>query len=144
MKRTIPRIFLDTNILLDVLLKREDFYQESAVLFNACETQEVQGEIASISVNNVYYMMRHHYGRKTAQQSIPLLLGIFQVIPGDARVFHLATHLETGDYEDGIQLASAITGKASCLFTRNPRDFSKDYLPVLHPSEWKHFLHPVF
>ena len=45
MKRTIPRIFLDTNILLDVLLKREDFYQESAVLFNACEAQEVQGEI---------------------------------------------------------------------------------------------------
>jgi len=130
------KVFLDTNILLDVLLRREEFYQASATVFTTCSNGNYQGLIASISVQNAYYFVRKMLGRATAIEDISLILGKFQVIPSDARIFHQALHYDVGDYEDSVQLASAIIGKASCLITRNPQDFSPKFLPILTPQEF--------
>ena len=71
------RIFLDTNILLDVLLEREAFYYDALKIWSACENGLAEGYISAITLNNVYYVVRKLQSEQTAMVCVRLLLRIF-------------------------------------------------------------------
>ena len=130
------RIFVDTNILLDVLLEREGYYYDALKIWANAENGNVEACIAAISLNNIHYVMRKLKSETTAMIAIKILLRIFKVIPVDADILGLAVDFHDKDFEDDIQLQCALKAKCSQLFTRNPNHYDHSAIAVVPPSSF--------
>ena len=130
------RIFVDTNILLDVLLEREGYYYDALKIWANAENGNVEACIAAISLNNIHYVMRKLKSETTAMIAVKILLRIFKVIPVDADILGLAVDFHDKDFEDDIQLQYAIKAKCSQLFTRNPNHYDHSAIAVVPPSSF--------
>jgi len=130
----MKKIFVDTNVLLDVILNREAFRDASSVVWADCETGKARGMMAAVSLNNVHYIVAKRLGKEKALQAVRILLGIFTVVPLDEKVLRLAVDLPQKDFEDALQLYSAVLGKADVLVTRDMGHFATDLLPVVSPA----------
>src|SRR5438552_2181372 len=97
------RLFVDTNILLDVFMNRSLFYHDSIQIWSIAELRQAQVFIGAISFNNCYYVANKHEGRERAEQVIRLLQAIF--IPVDMTREVLIQAINSGfvDFEDAIQ-----------------------------------------
>ena len=130
------RIFVDTNILLDVLLEREVYYYDALKIWANAENGNVEACIAAISLNNIHYVMRKLKSETTAMIAVKILLRIFKVIPIDADILSLAVDFHDKDFEDDIQLQCALKAKCSQLFTRNPNHYDHSAIAVVPPSSF--------
>ena len=128
------RIFVDTNILLDVLLEREGFYCDALKIWANAEEGNVEACIAAISLNNVHYVLRKLKSETTAMIAVKILLQIFKVVPVDAEILRRAVDFHDRDFEDDIQLQCALKAKCSQLFTRNPNHYDHSAIVVVPPS----------
>ena len=130
------RIFVDTNILLDVLLQREGYCYDALKIWANAENGNVEVCIAAISLNNIHYVMRKLKSETTAMIAVKILLRIFKVIPVDADILGLAVDFHDKDFEDDIQLQCALKAKCSQLFTRNPNHYDHSAIAVVPPTSF--------
>jgi predicted nucleic acid-binding protein len=129
-------VFLDTNVLLDVLGRREPFYADSAAVWTLAETGRVDGFISAMSFPNLFYVLRRAAGARIARRAMSLLRDIFRPVALDGQVLNQALDAGLGDFEDAIQFFSALRAAADCLVTRNVRDFPRGELPIQTPAEF--------
>lgn len=129
-------VLIDTNILLDVLIKRQPFYGDSARVWTLAEQGRIRGHIAAISFNNVYYIVRKLAGRKAAEQSVGLLRDVFLPVAMDAQLLNQAIDGSFTDFEDAIQYHSAVRADARCIITRNPGHFPESSVAAITPDEF--------
>jgi len=132
----MKKVFIDTNLLLDVFLNRETFVDASAAVFADCESGKIKGVVSAISLNNLHYILSRHIGKSKALEAVRIVLNVFTIVPLDEKILHLAADLSHKDFEDAIQLQSAIQAGADCIITRDANHFPKDELPILSPSEY--------
>lgn len=128
------RIFVDTNILLDVLLEREGFYNDALKIWAMAESGDVEAYIAAISVNNVHYVIRRLKSETTAMIAVRIILRIFKVVPVDAEILSRASDFHDKDYEDDIQQQCALKANCVQIFTRNPTHYDSSLIAVLPPA----------
>ncbi|MCL1888272.1 MAG: PIN domain-containing protein [Kiritimatiellaeota bacterium] len=129
-------VFLDTNIVLDVLLNREKFNSHSAAVWHAYETGKTHGLISAVSLSNIHYVYVKIYGKPMAVKAVRLTLAVFITIPLNEKILRLAADNPGNDFEDAIQLYSALEARASCIVTRNPRDFPQGLIQLFSPGEF--------
>jgi len=130
------KVFLDTNILLDVLLSREPFAAVSGELWTLAEQRKITGFISAISVTNIYYLISKFKNRQVAQKAVRLLLAVFTVVACDEKILTQAADGGSRDYEDGVQIYSALRCGALCLISRDATHFPKTALPILSPQNF--------
>lgn len=130
------RIFLDTNVILDYLLEREQFYYDALKLWAACEEGTVEGYVSALTVNNVHYIAHRLKSETTAMIAVRGILSVFNVVPLDKELMKLAADFHDRDYEDDIQLQSAIRSGCTHLFTRDPTHFHTKALAIVPPSSF--------
>lgn len=131
------RILYDTNVLLDVLLRRVPFYEASARAWTLAERGRLDGLAAAISYADAFYLIGKSLGRTSARTSIKKMFDIFAPAVCDAWVIRRAVDSELPDFEDALQYFSALHARADCILTRNAADFPSDsVLPVLSPAEF--------
>jgi predicted nucleic acid-binding protein len=129
-------IFVDTNVLLDVLAKREPFYADAARIWSLAERGKIESQVSVISFNNIYYVVRRVANRKAAENVLRLLRGVFVAVPLDTQILNQAIDAGFSDFEDAIQFYSAIHSGARYLVTRDPNHFPAAGLAVLSPAEY--------
>jgi predicted nucleic acid-binding protein len=129
-------VFLDTNVLLDVLAEREPFYREAFQLWSLAEQGRVRGLISAISFNNLYYVVRKLAGAQKAVRALRMLRDTFSVVPLDEQTLMQAIDAGFKDFEDAIQFFGALKADAACLITRNPGDYPAGQLPIQTPREF--------
>ena len=132
----MKRVFIDTNVLLDVLARRAPFYPAAAAVWTLAESGKILGMVSTLSFNNLYYILRRQSGSAKAREAIRLLHGIFTTIPPDNQILAQALDSGMADFEDALQWFSALHADAQCLITRNTADFPAGHLPVLTPDEF--------
>ena len=130
------RIFLDTNVILDFFLEREPFYYDALKLWAACEEGAVEGFVSALTVNNVHYIAQRIKSDTTAMIAVRGILDVFDVVPLDKELMRLAADFHDRDFEDDIQLQSAIKAGCSHLFTRDPTHFRSTAIAVVPPSSF--------
>ena len=130
------KIFVDTNILLDVLTKRELFYGNSAVIWSLVEEGIVEGYISAISANNLFYISKKLRDIEYAQELVDKILKDFQIIELNYEILKLSRTISDRDYEDLIQYFSAIKSGSRYLITRNKDDFPGTGIEILEPAEF--------
>lgn len=129
-------VFLDTNVLLDVLARREPFYEDSAAVWTLAEQGKVRGLVSALSFSNLYYIVRRLKDRRTAHRALLLLRDTFTAVACDEQVLAQAMDAGMRDFEDAIQFFSALRAEAACLISRNPGHFPRSSLSVLTPAEF--------
>lgn len=129
------KVFLDTNILLDLLLDRAPHAEAAESLLAVIEAGKAQGFVSGITVSNLYYILHDLNKRKDPLPSIASLLSILEVVPTSKKILLDAMEHGFKDYEDGIQYASALTARCTHLVTRNTKDFRKASLSVVTAAE---------
>ena len=130
------RIFLDTNVILDFFLEREPFYYDALKLWAACEEGAVDGYVSALTINNVHYIAQRIKNPTTAMIAVRGILDVFNVVPLDTELLRRAADLHDRDYEDDIQLQSAVKAGCSHLFTRDPTHFHSKAIAIVPPSSF--------
>lgn len=130
------KILLDLNILLDVLGKREPHYGQSAGVWEAVETGDVEGIIAAHSVTTLHYLLSRHLGSQQTVTGLQNVLNIYAIADVNQEVIYQALAMGWTDFEDAVQMAAAAHASADYLITRNPKDFEHGPVPVLQPGEF--------
>jgi len=131
------RIFIDTNIIIDLLAKREPFYNESQKIFSLSDTNEVELFISSLSLVNTYYILNDVMKIKNARSILGKFKVLIQSNPLSDKIVELALNDEKfKDFEDGIQYYSALESQCELIVTRNLKDFKNSRIPVLSPKEF--------
>jgi predicted nucleic acid-binding protein len=132
----MKNIFVDTNIVLDVLTHRQPYFKDAAEIWTLCETGELQAHISVISFNNIFYVARKLRGKETAYHMLGLLRGVFHPVSLDGQGIQQAMDAGLADFEDAIQFHAAIRCAADVLITRNPGHFPNSGPPILSPREF--------
>lgn len=129
------KAFFDLNIILDVLQNREPFYEASAQLLAYAETGKIQGFIAPHSLTTLFYLIAKDQSAAKARATITNLLQFISAAKIDQSTIEQAMSLSYRDFEDAVQMISALQCKADYFVTRNPKDFQPPMLTVIQPSE---------
>lgn len=124
------RILFDTSIVLDVLLNRLPWVQDSRALWQAHDEGRVTGYIAATTLTNIFYIARRHTDLLRAFQAVDLCLQTFEVCHVDRQALNTARRLSGNDFEDNLQIACALLTQLDAIITRDPSGFSSSPLPV--------------
>lgn len=116
------KIFLDTNIILDLLLEREG-YEDSAVLFQMQEDGELKLFVSILTMVNVSYIYKKTVGEAMAAANLKYLSALVEVLPMDGDQLQLALMMGGRDFEDALQAVCAAEAGCDYIVTRNDRDF---------------------
>ena len=130
------KIFLDTNVLLDIFMRREPYYEASAQVVYACERGQFTGGFTTLSACNIVYALRKQLGSAQTIEAIRRLVGIIE--PIGTSVASLLQSLENPqtDFEDTVQSKCALEWNADTIITRDKSGFTDSAIPVLTPSDF--------
>lgn len=131
-----PKVMIDLNVILDVLQKRDPFYEASAALLAAAETGRMHGYIAAHSVTTLFYLIQKGKSSSGARATITNLLQFLSICPVDQMTIEQALNLDYHDFEDAVQMMSAVQCKADYLITRNIKDYDPALLTVVQPVDF--------
>ena len=130
------RVFLDTNVLLDVLTVRAPFYQDAARVWTLAETGRIEAFVATISFSTCYYIVRKQGGARNADKAVRLLRDAFTPVDLTTQILNQAIDAGFSDFEDALQFHSAVHARSACILTRNPGHFPRAPVSVLSPAEF--------
>ena len=122
-------VFVDTNILIDLLCERESFVQSARLLFAYGYSGRLTLVLSSLSLVNAVYIARK-YGYVDVRERLDDITEFVEVVDLRKEVAKRALTCEWKDYEDAVQYMSAIQENADCIVTRNKKDFGKSVIPV--------------
>lgn len=128
-------LLIDANILLDVLMDRKEFVNDSSLIWKLCETGKAKGYISTLTIANLIYIMRKQLTPGKIDETINLLRMIFEFTDLTVSDINLAAKMEWNDFEDAVQSATAQRVHADYLITRNVRDFTRSKIPAFTPTE---------
>jgi len=130
------KVFVDSDIILDVLSCREPFYDSAVILFSLIEKGKLEGYTSPIVFSNVHYVLRKRVSRQIAMESLKYLKSLIQILPIDKRATELALDSEFDDFEDAIQYFCAEQNDIKYLITRNKIDYAKAEINILSAMEF--------
>lgn len=131
----MTKIFVDTNIVLDLLQKREGFYEAAQQLFTLADNKEVELYISALTIANIHYILFKHL-KMEARKVLSTFKGLVEVLPINIHIISLSLVSDFPDFEDAIQYYTAIKNGIGLIITRNKKDFNQSNIPVLTATEY--------
>jgi len=134
-------IFIDTNILIDLLADRQPFSKFAIEIFNLAEKKQIKLFTSSHSYATTHYLLKKHIEEKELRELLFSLLDFIDIISIDLSIIKQSLLSKHRDFEDAIQIfaANSITG-IDFIVTRNLKDFKDAGINVLPPDEIIKFL----
>lgn len=129
------KVLIDTNVILDVLYKREGFYEDSLKIWKLCETRKLDGYISALSIPNIVYILRRELDPEKTLEVINNINLVFKIYDLKSEIIMQAAEKKTKDYKDALQMVTAQKLKASFIVTRNIKDFTGSKIIAVKPSE---------
>ncbi|MDR1015256.1 MAG: PIN domain-containing protein [Coriobacteriales bacterium] len=131
------RVLIDTNVIVDVLERREAFFDSSYAVVKLAAEGKLDAFTSAGSIADAYYIIRK--GGKSpvaARDAIAALLQLIHACDTTASDVTTALTLGVVDFEDSILAATARREKAEYIITRNERDFSQSPVPAVSPADF--------
>jgi len=132
----MDKILVDTNIVIDLLSKREKFYEAASKLFTLADKKEVELAVSSLTFANTYYLLSKELTTEKAKEVLRKFKLLVKVLPMDDKIIALALNSEFNDFEDAIQYYTAIEDKYEIIVTRNLKDFKLSKIPVMTAGDY--------
>jgi predicted nucleic acid-binding protein len=132
----MAKVFVDTDIILDLLAMREPHYQFSARLFSMADEGELKLYVSSLSFSNLNYILSKQFSAVQARKKLLTFKTLVTVLSVSEKSVDLALNSDFNDFEDALQYFTALEFKISTLLTRNLKDFKKADISVLTAEQY--------
>ena len=129
------RLFLDANVLLDVLLSRQPFVDDSERVPNLCAKKAFDGCCSGLTVCNLMYILRKHCTMDVARRCMCDFSTYVEIVDVKSSAVASALHSQNPDFEDAVQAGCAAGCGADAVVTRDKRGFTGVGIPVYTPTE---------
>ena len=130
------KLFLDTNIIIDIILDRQPFSKYSIEILKKAENNELELYISSHTIATTHYILKKILQEKTVRDILSNLIEIIHIIPIDRDIIKKGLKSKHKDFEDALQIISAYTiTDMEGIVTRNIKDFKGSEIPVFTPDE---------
>ncbi len=129
-------ILFDTNIILDLALKRKHFFEDAFTLFKLIDQSIIKGCVTASTLTDIYYISKRDKGHLQTISFLKDLIEIVGVIGIDREIIKEALFSEFLDFEDAVQAKAAEFNQIELIITRNKKDFKDTFSKVLTPKEF--------
>lgn len=131
-----PRIFLDTNVILDLLGEREPFYLATAKLASLADNNLITLVASPISFTTVSYILSKFETSKVVREKLRKFKILCEICSLDEHIIEKGLNSSFKDFEDSLQYFSAVSANCDIIITRNAKDFKSSLLPVMNVEEY--------
>jgi len=132
----MKKLFLDSDVLLDLLLDREPFAEDIARLIEKSIESKVKMYTSILSIANMHYIIGRLQTKKSADVKIEKILSIISIENAGQSVINNALHSKFKDFEDSLQNFCAVEASHLILITRNTKDYKESELSIFTPKEY--------
>ena len=132
----MEKVFVDTDIILDLLSNREPFYIYAANLFSMADKNEIKIFVSSLAFANLNYILSKQYSAAQAKKLLLKFKTLVTVLPVNDKVLDLALSSNFKDFEDGIQYFAAIENNLQIILTRNLKDYKTAEIAVMTAEQY--------
>jgi len=130
-------LLIDTNVILDILEKREPFFAASFAALQQATVSKHRILFSASSVKDIFYLMRSHTGNtEKAKSAVTKLLTLVQVCDTLASDINTAGTYTIADFEDAVLAATAARENADYIISRNKNDFANSPVKAISPSDY--------
>lgn len=130
------RLFLDTNVVLDLLGEREPFYKSAAIIATLADKGEIQLIVSALTYSTVFYILSRYESNEAVKEKIRKFKVIVETSDLTDRIIDKGLASKFTDFEDALQYYCAVKLDCDILITRNVKDFKESDIPVLTPDEF--------
>jgi len=131
------QIFLDTNILVDIVANRNPFAKDVISIFDYCQRKKIKMYTTSISIATLHYIAKKMVDEKELRSIIEDLLDTVSIIAVTETILKKSLKSSHKDFEDAIQITSAQSiPTMDCIITRDLKDFKNSEIKVYTPDEF--------
>jgi predicted nucleic acid-binding protein len=132
----MEKIFVDTDIILDLLAERKPFYDHAASLFSLADAGAVELYISALTIPNLHYIMSGTLPSAEASRRLMQFKTLVNVLPLTDKIIDLALSSDFRDVEDAFQYFTAIEHHIPVLITRNLRDYKTATIAVMTAEQF--------
>jgi predicted nucleic acid-binding protein len=130
------KIYIDTNVMLDLLGEREEFYLDVAKLASLSDQKKILLISSPISYATVNYFLSKFENSNVAREKLRKFKLVSEVCKIDESIVEKSLNSNFSDFEDALHYFNAIEAKCEVIITRNPKDFKNATLPIMSPKEF--------
>lgn len=130
------KVFIDTNVLIDYLAKREPFCYDATLIFEMLNQRKIKGAMSALTIVNCAYVLRKAFPPKAVMDTVKWLCDELEITAIDKNTILHAAHKHTNDFEDSVQYFSATYFHPDVVITRDKKGFSSADIVVMTPAEF--------
>ena len=130
------KIFVDTDVILDLLARRIPHFHFSAVLFTFAEMKKLELYTTPLIIANTFYILRKQLGNESAKNALRKLRILLHIIDSTESIIDKALNSDFSDFEDAIQYYTTLEYGIPVILTRNIRDYKKASIVVQTPESY--------
>ena len=130
------RIFLDTNVMLDLLGERIPYYDSIAKIATLADRGSISLVVSALSYATVYYLLSKYESLKAAKEKLRKFKVISEVSALDELTIEKGLNADFSDFEDSLQYYCAVKSDCAIILTRNQKDFAGSEIPVMSADEY--------
>lgn len=130
------KIFIDTDVILDLVFERKPFFYDSQKILSLVEKNYLLGFTSSLIMANCYYIINITKNKNIAKKTIEKLRSILTVLPFTDKELGESLNSNIKDFEDGIQYFIAVNNGINTIITRNIQDYKKVDINVFMPIDF--------
>ena len=130
------KIFIDSDIILDLLAERESFYDNSAKIFTLAYEKKIELFTTAVVFANVFYILKKIKGHEETKRQLKNLRLLLHVLPICENIVDFSLNSKFSDFEDGLQYFTAKENNLFAIVTRNTKDFKVKDIVVQSPDEF--------
>ena len=130
------KLLIDTNVVLDVLLRREPFFRTAAEVLNLTQRDDVREYVSASAITDIYYIANKQLkDRAAVRDLLERLLKIVSVAAVSEQEIRNALNLTWADFEDSVQYSVALLNEMDGIVTRNPDDYQEANMRIWLPEQ---------
>ncbi|MDY6969228.1 MAG: PIN domain-containing protein [Spirochaetota bacterium] len=130
------KIFIDTDVILDVVFGRKPFFHDSQKILSLIEKNYFIGFTSTLILANCYYIISANKNKNTAAKTLSKLRSIMTVLPFTDKELGESLNSNFNDFKDGIQYFISINNGIDTIITRNISDYKNVDIHVLMPNDF--------
>jgi predicted nucleic acid-binding protein len=131
------KILLDTNVVLDVIEKREPLYKNAVALLKSITAMNAECYFSASSAKDVFYLVRRHTGSLEKAKNAIILISKFAIFCDTTKQdVQNALQSSMADFEDAVLASSAEREDMDFVITRNKKDFVNSTVKSITPIEF--------
>lgn len=130
------RVFVDTNVVVDFMGKREPFFLDAAIIFEMGRLGKIDVVVSSLTIVNCAYILRKQFSNVVTLNKIEDFCQMLKISPVDRNVILNAISSRPADYEDAVQYFSAKSFAPDVIITRDKTGFKEYGVLAMSPAEF--------